>query len=157
MLDPAVHPPAHRAQLLGRTRRASIVTDPLEQKAQGTFVLVRLTVSNIGDQAQLFDQSSQKLVDNQGRQLSSGPTDAENVGAARLLPLRRGRGRPHELATADAIRVTASRSSPLGVANVSREKPGAPNSAPSASATRPTSSSCCAGSGPSARVSSQAR
>ncbi|MEO6879529.1 MAG: DUF4352 domain-containing protein [Mycobacteriaceae bacterium] len=52
----------------------SIGTEPLEQKAQGKFVVVRLTVSNIGDKAQLFDQSSQKLVDNQGRQLSSDPT-----------------------------------------------------------------------------------
>ncbi|HEY9475617.1 MAG TPA: DUF4352 domain-containing protein, partial [Mycobacteriales bacterium] len=39
-----------------------------EQKAQGEFVLVHVTVKNIGDEAQLFDASSQTLVDTQGRQ-----------------------------------------------------------------------------------------
>ena len=52
----------------------SIGSAPLTRKAQGQFVVVRITVSNIGDQAQTFDQSSQKLVDGQGRKLSSDPT-----------------------------------------------------------------------------------
>ena len=38
------------------------------QKPQGEFVLVHVTVKNIGDEAQLFDDTSQKLVDSQGRQ-----------------------------------------------------------------------------------------
>ena len=50
-----------------------------EQKAQGEFVLVDVTVKNIGDEAQLFDDSSQKLVDPQGRQY-----DADS-GAAIML------------------------------------------------------------------------
>lgn len=52
----------------------SIGSAPLSQDAQGQFVVVRITVSNIGDQAQTFDQSSQKLVDARGRELSSDPT-----------------------------------------------------------------------------------
>lgn len=35
--------------------------------AQGQFLLVHLTVANIGDEAQYFDGSSQKLTDTQGR------------------------------------------------------------------------------------------
>lgn len=52
----------------------SIGSSPLSQDAQGQFVVVRLTVTNIGDQAQTFDQSSQEMVDTQGRQLASDPT-----------------------------------------------------------------------------------
>lgn len=63
----------------------SIGTDPLEQRAQGKFVLVRLTVSNTGDKAQTFNQSSQKLVDNQGRQLSSDPSAAIYLGDQNFL------------------------------------------------------------------------
>jgi len=39
----------------------------LNEKAQGQFVLVHMTVKNIGDEAQLFDGSSQNLVDTKGR------------------------------------------------------------------------------------------
>lgn len=36
-------------------------------KAQGQYILVHVTVRNIGDEAQLFDGSSQKLIDDKGR------------------------------------------------------------------------------------------
>ncbi|MFC7878712.1 DUF4352 domain-containing protein [Isoptericola sp. NPDC057391] len=39
----------------------------LGEKAQGQFVLVHMTVENIGDEAQYFDGSSQSLVDTKGR------------------------------------------------------------------------------------------
>lgn len=39
----------------------------LSEKAQGQFVLVHMTVENIGDEAQYFDGSSQSLVDTKGR------------------------------------------------------------------------------------------
>lgn len=42
----------------------------LTEKAQGQFVLVRMTVRNIGDEAQSFTSSAQKLVDAQDRQYS---------------------------------------------------------------------------------------
>ena len=39
----------------------------LGQTAQGQFVLVSVTVQNIGNEARTFDNSSQKLTDSQGR------------------------------------------------------------------------------------------
>ncbi|MDX6429985.1 MAG: hypothetical protein QOE54_2351, partial [Streptosporangiaceae bacterium] len=39
----------------------------LGQTAQGQFVLVSVTVRNIGNEARTFDNSSQKLTDSQGR------------------------------------------------------------------------------------------
>lgn len=42
-------------------------SDAFGVDAQGQFLLVHLTVTNIGDQAQYFDGSSQKLTDIQGR------------------------------------------------------------------------------------------
>ncbi|MDT0166472.1 DUF4352 domain-containing protein [Actinotalea sp. AC32] len=42
-------------------------SDMLGEEAQGQFVLVHLTVTNIGDEAQYFDGSSQDLQDTQGR------------------------------------------------------------------------------------------
>ncbi|PTR29061.1 uncharacterized protein DUF4352 [Rhodococcus sp. OK519] len=42
----------------------------LTERAQGQFVLVRMTVRNIGDREQSFTTSAQKLVDAQGRQYS---------------------------------------------------------------------------------------
>ncbi|SDC56034.1 protein of unknown function [Sanguibacter gelidistatuariae] len=44
--------------------------------AQGQFLLVHVTVTNIGDQAQYFDSSSQKLLDAQGRTHSADSTAA---------------------------------------------------------------------------------
>lgn len=42
----------------------------LTEKAQGQFVLVRMTIRNIGDREQSFTTSAQKLIDPQGRQYS---------------------------------------------------------------------------------------
>lgn len=41
------------------------------KEAQGQFVLVHVTVSNIGNESQLFDGSAQKLFDKQGREFSA--------------------------------------------------------------------------------------
>ncbi|MBD8079951.1 DUF4352 domain-containing protein [Cellulosimicrobium arenosum] len=46
---------------------ASVGDDFLAQEAQGQYVLVHMTVENIGDEAQLFDGSSQELTDTEGR------------------------------------------------------------------------------------------
>lgn len=46
-------------------------SDEFGQKAQGQFVLVRLTIQNIGGEAQYFDGSSQKAFDAQGREFSA--------------------------------------------------------------------------------------
>ncbi|WP_051752373.1 DUF4352 domain-containing protein [Streptosporangium amethystogenes] len=40
----------------------------LGSDAQGQYVLVHVTVKNIGDESQLFSDSSQKLIDTKGRQ-----------------------------------------------------------------------------------------
>jgi len=56
--------------------KSSIGTAPLDKTAQGQFVLVHLTVRNVGNQPQTFDQSSQKGTDQQGRQLSPDTTAA---------------------------------------------------------------------------------
>ncbi|MCC5574440.1 DUF4352 domain-containing protein [Microtetraspora sp. AC03309] len=40
-------------------------------KAQGQYVLVHLTVKNIGDEAQMFTDSAQKLLDSKGRQFDA--------------------------------------------------------------------------------------
>jgi len=50
---------------------ARIGNDTFGQEAQGQFVLVHLTVRNIGNEAQYFDGSSQELADTQGRTHSS--------------------------------------------------------------------------------------
>jgi len=49
----------------------SVGDDLLGQEAQGQFVLVKVTVTNIGDEAQMFDGSSQKAFDSEGREFSS--------------------------------------------------------------------------------------
>ncbi|MEV0974972.1 DUF4352 domain-containing protein [Microtetraspora glauca] len=43
----------------------------LVSKAQGQYVLIHLTVKNIGDEAQMFTDSAQKLIDAKGRQLDT--------------------------------------------------------------------------------------
>jgi hypothetical protein len=53
----------------------------LQSNAQGTFILVRVTVTNIGDESQLFTDGYQKLVDEQGRTF-----DADTGAAALSLP-----------------------------------------------------------------------
>ncbi|WP_182111389.1 MULTISPECIES: DUF4352 domain-containing protein [unclassified Actinotalea] len=56
--------------------------DMFGQEAQGQFVLVHLTVTNIGDQAQYFDGSSQKALDAQGRTFSADTGAAIYLGDA---------------------------------------------------------------------------
>ncbi len=51
-----------------------IGNDVLGQDAQGQFVLLHLTVTNIGTEAQYFDGSSQKLHDAAGRTFSADTT-----------------------------------------------------------------------------------
>jgi hypothetical protein len=46
--------------------KKSLGKAPVSQKAQGKFCLVNVTVKNIGDEAQLFDSSSQKALDAKG-------------------------------------------------------------------------------------------
>ncbi|MFH5821580.1 DUF4352 domain-containing protein [Georgenia sp. AZ-5] len=46
----------------------------LNEQAQGQFVLVHLTVANIGDQAQYLSDSDQTLVDDLGREHSANST-----------------------------------------------------------------------------------
>lgn len=46
----------------------------LNQKAQGQFVIVTLSVQNIGDRAQGFSPSNQKLFDTEGRSFESDST-----------------------------------------------------------------------------------
>lgn len=43
----------------------------LNKTAQGQFLLVSVTVRNIGNEAQMFDSSSQKLFDTDGREYSA--------------------------------------------------------------------------------------
>lgn len=50
---------------------ARIGNDTFGQDAQGQFILVHVTVRNIGTEAQYFDGSSQKVADTQGRTHSS--------------------------------------------------------------------------------------
>ena len=54
--------------------KSTIGTGSISKTAQGQFVLVHVTVRNIGNQQQFFDQSSQKMIDQQGRQLSPDTT-----------------------------------------------------------------------------------
>lgn len=56
--------------------------DLLGVDAQGQFVLVHVTVTNIGDAAQMFDSSSQKLFDAQGREHSADSTAGIYLGDA---------------------------------------------------------------------------
>lgn len=48
----------------------SVGEDFLTETAQGEFVLVTMNIANIGDEAQSFSTSAQKLLDGQGRQFS---------------------------------------------------------------------------------------
>lgn len=54
-----------------RTGVASVGDQYLGQKAQGQFVLVTVTAKNIGDEAQLLADSSQKVRDAGGREFSA--------------------------------------------------------------------------------------
>jgi hypothetical protein len=46
----------------------------VQTKAQGQFVIVSITVKNIGDEARTFDAGSQKAYDQQGREFSADST-----------------------------------------------------------------------------------
>lgn len=59
--------------------------DVLGQDAQGQFVLLHLTVANIGTEAQYFDGSSQKLYDAAGRTFSADSTAAIYLDASNSL------------------------------------------------------------------------
>ncbi|WP_432457173.1 DUF4352 domain-containing protein [Cellulomonas iranensis] len=58
---------------------ARVGDDMFGEDAQGQFLLVHVTVTNIGEEAQYFDGSSQKLTDTQGR------THSADTGAAIYL------------------------------------------------------------------------
>lgn len=53
---------------------AEVGDEYFSEQAQGQFVLVRLTVSNIGDEAQTLFGDNQTLVDDQGREHSANTT-----------------------------------------------------------------------------------
>jgi hypothetical protein len=61
---------------------ARVGDDILGVDAQGQFVLVHVTVTNIGDRAQMFDASSQKMFDAQGREHSADSTAGIYLGDA---------------------------------------------------------------------------
>jgi len=61
---------------------ARLGDDLFGQDAQGQYVLVHLTVTNIGDEAQYFDGSSQKAFDAQGREFSADTAAAVHLGDA---------------------------------------------------------------------------
>jgi hypothetical protein len=54
--------------------RTQVGSDFLNKKAQGKFLLVHVTVKNIGDEAQSFFGNNQKLLDSKGRKYEA---DAE--------------------------------------------------------------------------------
>lgn len=50
---------------------SSVGGDFLREEAQGQYVIVHVTVENIGDRAEMFDGSNQKLFDAEGREYSN--------------------------------------------------------------------------------------
>lgn len=69
---------------------SSVGEDFLTETAQGEYILVTLTVRNIGDRAQAFATSAQKLLDGQGRQYSVDDMATivldQNVAYAQINP-----------------------------------------------------------------------
>lgn len=57
-----------------QTDVAQVGPELLEQKAQGAYTLVTLTVANIGDEAQTFDANNVTGTDSQGREVKSDGT-----------------------------------------------------------------------------------
>ncbi|MDG3012287.1 DUF4352 domain-containing protein [Rhodococcus sp. D2-41] len=53
----------------------------LQQKAQGQFVVVTMTVSNTSNKAKSLSPSDQKMYDSQGREFEADPMAAINVGS----------------------------------------------------------------------------
>lgn len=58
----------------------------LAKKAQGQFVVITLSVQNIGDRAQGFSPSDQKLIDTQGRSFDSD-AEAQITSGGSDIPL----------------------------------------------------------------------
>lgn len=61
---------------------ATVGDEFLNQQAQGQYVLVHVTVTNIGTEAQMFDGSSQELTDTAGRTHSADTSAAIYLGDA---------------------------------------------------------------------------
>lgn len=59
---------------------ASIGNQYLNKKAQGQYVLVTIKVTNIGDKAQMFAGTNQKLYDAQGRKFDADDSAAMYLG-----------------------------------------------------------------------------
>lgn len=53
---------------------ASVGSEYLNEKAQGKYVILHVTVKNIGEKAQLLSDSSQKVRDGSGREFSTDTT-----------------------------------------------------------------------------------
>src|SRR5690606_2174617 len=66
----------------GETGVATAGDEYLNEQAQGQFVPVHMTVTNIGDAAQMFDGSSQKLADTAGREHSADTSAATYLADA---------------------------------------------------------------------------
>lgn len=58
---------------------ASVGDDFLQEQAQGQFVLVKISVTNIGDEAQTMFDSEQKIVDTQGRTFEANSAAAISI------------------------------------------------------------------------------
>jgi len=86
--------------------------DILGKDAQGQFVLVHLTVANIGTEAQYFFDSTQKLHDSAGRTFSADPTaglylDGSNSFLNQINPGNTVQGIVAFDVPADAVMTTA--------------------------------------------------
>ncbi|MET3803304.1 hypothetical protein ABIB25_000288 [Nakamurella sp. UYEF19] len=64
---------------------SGVGTAPLDATAKGQFVTVHLTVKNIGTGAQTFDQGSQTIIDQQGRESSSDPKAGLSVDPTNFI------------------------------------------------------------------------
>ncbi|GGF99168.1 Mpr protein [Rhodococcoides trifolii] len=68
----------------------SVGENYVEQTPQGEYVLVTLSAANIGDRQQLFDITSQKLLDAAGRQFSADTvatiTNDPNISVTQINP-----------------------------------------------------------------------
>jgi hypothetical protein len=68
--------------VIGVKTAKQVGNDFMNKKAQGQFLLVSMTVRNIGDKAQMFDSSSQKLFDAAGREYAADSAAAVYLGDA---------------------------------------------------------------------------
>lgn len=83
-LDTAVRDGKFEFTVTDITKGLSSVGDNpyLTEKAQGQFVIVTMTVENIGDKPQSFSPSAQKLTDNKGRTFESDTTAQIALGGS---------------------------------------------------------------------------